>query len=49
MSQNALPLLTELANESGKHENLNPLAAGIGTFVLLLLLLFFTTRYNKDR
>ncbi|MFJ8041561.1 hypothetical protein ACIRBX_13775 [Kitasatospora sp. NPDC096147] len=52
MSHNALPLLTQLANgggEGGNHESLNPyLTGGAGLFILLLLL-FITTRFNRDR
>ncbi|GCD96503.1 MULTISPECIES: hypothetical protein [Embleya] len=49
MTQHATTVLTTLANESGKHENLNALGAGIGALATLLILLFVVTRFNKDR
>ncbi|MET7303512.1 MULTISPECIES: hypothetical protein [Embleya] len=49
MTQHATTVLTTLAGESGKHDNLNPLGAGIGALAVLLVLLFVVTRYNKDR
>lgn len=41
--------LTLLAEAEGKHDSLNPYLTGGGAFVLLLLLLFITTRFNRDR
>ncbi|WP_202511926.1 hypothetical protein [Streptomyces sp. SID3343] len=49
MSEHASTVLTTLANEGGKHENLYPLGAGIGALATLLVLLFIVTRFNKDR
>ncbi|MGW1994061.1 hypothetical protein [Embleya sp. NPDC001921] len=49
MTSHATTVLTTLANEGGKHENLNPVGAGIGALAVLLILLFVVTRYNKDR
>ncbi|WP_406286784.1 hypothetical protein [Embleya sp. NBC_00896] len=49
MSEHATTVLTTLANEGGKHENLNGLGAGIGALAALLVLLFIVTRFNKDR
>jgi hypothetical protein len=50
MTAHALTLLTTLA-EGGEnaHENMNPVLNGVATFVVLLLLLFVTTRFNRDR
>ncbi|MFI5528610.1 hypothetical protein ACIA8O_08635 [Kitasatospora sp. NPDC051853] len=52
MTHTALPLLTQLASEGGEggnHESLSPyLTGGAGLFILLLLL-FITTRFNRDR
>ncbi|MFV0136041.1 hypothetical protein ACLGIH_23000 [Streptomyces sp. HMX87] len=33
----------------GNHESLNPYVTGIGAFVVLMLLLWITTRFNRDR
>lgn len=49
MNEHATAVVTMLANEGGKHENLNPLGTGIGALAALLLLLFLVTRFNKDR
>lgn len=53
MTEQAMTVLTRLANEGGEHggshENLNPLAAGIGAFVALVVLLLITMSFNKDR
>ncbi|WP_395571425.1 hypothetical protein [Streptomyces sp. BK79] len=34
---------------SGNHESLSPYVTGIGAFVILMLLLWITTRFNRDR
>ncbi|WP_016910626.1 MULTISPECIES: hypothetical protein [Streptomyces] len=43
--------LTVLASEGhgGEHESLNPLLTGFGALFALLLLLWITTRFNRDR
>ncbi|MFC8125316.1 hypothetical protein ACGFSB_02120 [Streptomyces sp. NPDC048441] len=44
--------LVTLASEGehgGEHESLSPLLTGGGAFVALLLLLWITTRFNRDR
>ncbi|MFE5211639.1 hypothetical protein [Streptomyces sp. NPDC056600] len=49
--QSAAQLVT-LASEGGEgghHMNLNPLLPGLGAFVILLLLLFITVSFNRDR
>ncbi|NNN32721.1 hypothetical protein HLK59_20625 [Streptomyces sp. S3(2020)] len=33
----------------GNHESLSPLLTGGGAFVILMLLLWITTRFNRDR
>ncbi|CAL9451413.1 MULTISPECIES: hypothetical protein [Streptomyces] len=33
----------------GNHESLSPYVTGIGAFVILMLLLWITTRFNRDR
>jgi hypothetical protein len=50
----SLPSVTQLAvlAEGGGHaghENINPVLNGVLTFAFLLLLLFLTTRLNRDR
>lgn len=35
--------------QGGNHESLSPYVTGIGAFVILLLLLWITTRFNRDR
>lgn len=53
MTEHAVTVLTRLASEGGEHggnhENLNPLGAGIGAFVALVVLLIITVSFNKDR
>lgn len=49
--QSAAQLVT-LASEGGEgghHMNLNPLLPGLGAFVILMLLLFITVGFNRDR
>lgn len=38
-----------LAEGASNHDSLNPLFVGGSAFVILLLMLFITTRFNKDR
>ncbi|WP_431678511.1 hypothetical protein [Kitasatospora sp. KL5] len=49
MSTAALPALTRLAEEGGNHESLNPYLTGGAALFILLLMLFITTRFNRDR
>lgn len=42
--------LVALASEKGgEHESLSPYLTGGGALLTLLLLLFITTRFNRDR
>ncbi|MCF2125657.1 hypothetical protein L1I79_04315 [Strepomyces sp. STD 3.1] len=34
---------------SGNHESLSPYVTGVGAFIALMLLLWITTRFNRDR
>ncbi|MFJ2781443.1 MULTISPECIES: hypothetical protein [unclassified Kitasatospora] len=47
----ALPVLNLLASEGegGNHESLNPYLTGGAALFILLLLLYVTTRFNRDR
>ncbi|MGW3043070.1 hypothetical protein ACWC9T_24165 [Kitasatospora sp. NPDC001159] len=46
----ALPVLNLLADgEGGNHDSLNPALTGGAALFILLLLLFITTRFNRDR
>lgn len=49
MSTAALPTLVHLAEEGGNHDSLNPYLTGGAALFILLLLLFVTTRFNRDR
>ncbi|MGW4898151.1 hypothetical protein ACWEQL_38805 [Kitasatospora sp. NPDC004240] len=51
MTAAALPVLTMLANEgeASGHENLNPYLTGGAALFILLLMLYVTTRFNRDR
>ncbi|MER5972354.1 hypothetical protein ABT112_21880 [Streptomyces sp. NPDC002055] len=42
-------LAAEGAEHSSEHESLNPYLTGGGALVVLLLLLWITTRFNRDR
>ncbi|MGW0819969.1 hypothetical protein [Streptomyces sp. NPDC002845] len=42
-------LAAEGEEHSGNHESLNPYLTGGGAFVALMLLLWITTRFNRDR
>ncbi|MER6303975.1 hypothetical protein ABT247_31085 [Kitasatospora sp. NPDC001539] len=46
----ALPVMNLLAEgEGGNHDSLNPALTGGAALFILLLLLFITTRFNRDR
>ncbi|MEV7024923.1 hypothetical protein [Kitasatospora sp. NPDC093558] len=50
MNAAALPVLNLLADgEGGNHDSLNPYLTGGAALFVLLLLLFVTTRFNRDR
>ncbi|WP_046581717.1 hypothetical protein [Streptomyces mangrovisoli] len=42
-------LATLAEAEGGNHDSLNPLVTGGSAFIILLLLLWITTRFNRDR
>jgi hypothetical protein len=42
-------LASEGTEHSGNHESLSPYLTGGGAFVALMLLLWITTRFNRDR
>lgn len=42
-------LATFAAEHGERHEGLNPAAVGAGCLLALLLLLWITTRFNRDR
>jgi hypothetical protein len=44
-----LVTLAEGAEHGGNHASLNPYVTGIGAFAVLMLLLWITTRFNRDR
>ncbi|MDH6578709.1 hypothetical protein [Kitasatospora sp. MAP5-34] len=48
MSHHVLPALSSIA-EGGNHESLNPFLTGGSALFILLLLLYVTTRFNRDR
>jgi len=48
MTTAAVSALNLLA-EGGNHESLNPALTGGGALFALLVLLFITTRFNRDR
>ncbi|MEU5436880.1 hypothetical protein AB0G73_26330 [Streptomyces sp. NPDC020719] len=41
--------LAEGTEHGGNHESLSPYVTGGGALVILLLLLWITTRFNRDR
>ncbi|MFF8290703.1 hypothetical protein ACF068_15955 [Streptomyces sp. NPDC016309] len=45
----SLVTLAEGAEHGGNHASLSPYLTGGGAFVVLLLLLWITTRFNRDR
>ena len=46
---NVLTTLAEAEGGSSGHESLNPVLTGGGALFILLLLLWVTTRFNRDR
>ncbi|MER6995029.1 hypothetical protein [Streptomyces sp. NPDC000410] len=44
-----LVTIAEGAEGGGSHESLNPYVTGGGALLVLLLLLWVTTRFNRDR
>lgn len=42
-------LAAEGEEHSGNHESLSPYLTGGGAFFILMLLLWITTRFNRDR
>ncbi|UED88819.1 hypothetical protein [Streptomyces profundus] len=48
-SSPAVDAVLPLASESGAHDSLNAYAIGGGALAALLLLLWITTRLNRDR
>ncbi|MFI9610804.1 hypothetical protein ACIHCM_03695 [Streptomyces sp. NPDC052023] len=42
-------LAAEGEEHGGNHESLSPLLTGGGAFIALMLLLWITTRFNRDR
>ncbi|MDT9690647.1 hypothetical protein Q5762_20325 [Streptomyces sp. P9(2023)] len=44
-----LVMLAEGAERGGNHDSLNPYLTGLGALGALLLLLWITTRFNRDR
>ncbi|WP_203645369.1 hypothetical protein [Streptomyces sp. SID14478] len=44
-----LATLAEGGEHGGNHESLSPLVTGGGAFLILLLLLWIVTRFNRDR
>jgi hypothetical protein len=42
-------LASEGGEHGGNHASLNPLVTGGGAFIALMLLLWVTTRFNRDR
>lgn len=48
MSTSHLTALTSIA-DGGNHESLNPYLTGGSALFILLLLLYVTTRFNRDR
>ncbi|GGY83903.1 hypothetical protein [Streptomyces nitrosporeus] len=44
-----LVTLASEGGEGGNHESLSPYLTGVGAFVALMLLLWITTRFNRDR
>ncbi|MFF9199559.1 hypothetical protein ACF09L_30585 [Streptomyces sp. NPDC014779] len=46
---NLVTLASEGAEHGGNHESLSPYVTGGGALLALLLLLWVTTRFNRDR
>lgn len=49
MSPTAASTVHLLAESGGRHQSLNPVFIGGSAFVILLVMLLITTRFNKDR
>lgn len=45
----SLVTLAQGGEHGGNHDSLNPYITGGGALVVLLLLLWITTRFNRDR
>ena len=45
----SVPLVLTSLAEGSNHDSLNPLLTGGGALFILLLLLYITTRFNRDR
>ncbi|WP_177198748.1 hypothetical protein [Streptomyces colonosanans] len=45
----AAQLATLAEGEGGNHESLSPFVTGGAAFLILLVLLWITTRFNRDR
>ncbi|MEU4032634.1 hypothetical protein [Streptomyces collinus] len=45
----AAQLVTIAEEHGGNHDSLNPAITGGGALVILLLVLWITTRFNRDR
>ncbi|MEU8569838.1 hypothetical protein AB0C51_16030 [Streptomyces pathocidini] len=48
-SAHTLATLASEGGEGGHHDSLNPYLTGGGALFVLLLLLWITTRFNRDR
>ncbi|MER7397032.1 hypothetical protein ABT381_16160 [Streptomyces sp. NPDC000151] len=48
-AHSVLVALAEGGEHGGNHNSLNPAITGGGAFIVLLLLLWITTRFNRDR
>ncbi|GAA0431997.1 hypothetical protein [Streptomyces luteireticuli] len=48
-AHSALVTLASEGEHGGNHESLSPYVTGGAAFVILLLLLWATTRFNRDR
>ncbi|GGR95729.1 hypothetical protein Snoj_58060 [Streptomyces nojiriensis] len=48
-AHNLVVLASEGAEHGGNHDSLNPYLTGGGAFVILILMLWVTTRLNRDR
>ncbi|MEU8751376.1 hypothetical protein DMH25_19830 [Streptomyces sp. WAC 01325] len=42
-------LAAEGEEHGGNHDSISPLVTGGGAFIILMLLLWITTRFNRDR
>ncbi|MFI0240023.1 hypothetical protein [Streptomyces sp. NPDC016845] len=42
-------LAAEGGEHGGNHESISPLVTGGAAFIILILLLWITTRFNRDR